>query len=199
MTMGVNARSLIGKLNDTVRGVLENSAGFALSRTHYDVEIEHFLMKLLDVGSGDLGCILRYFEIDRTKLTGELTRSLDGFKTGNGRNPSISQNVFKMITEAWTIGSIDFGSGQIRSGYTILALLTNDELARLIREVSRELQKVNADALKKDFDKITSASSEEAIDLGEGSAAGASAAGAPTGTPGLGGKTPNLDQYTVNL
>src|SRR5580693_4256964 len=106
MNMGVNARSLIGKLNDTVRGVLENAVGFALSQTHYDVEIEHFLMKLLDAGASDLECIVRYFEIDRTRLTKELSRSLDGFKRGNGRNPSISQNVYKMIIEAWTIGSI---------------------------------------------------------------------------------------------
>jgi type VI secretion system protein VasG len=109
--------------------------------------------------------------------------------------------VVKMMTEAWTLGSIDFGSGQIRSGYTILALVSNEELSRLVRETSRELQKVNADALKKDFDKITSTSNEDANALAEGAAAGAAAGGQP-GSPqagGLGGKTPNLDQYTVNL
>jgi len=46
--MGLNLRSLIAKLNDTARLALEASAGFCLSRTHYDVEIEHYLMKLLD-------------------------------------------------------------------------------------------------------------------------------------------------------
>ena len=67
-----------------------------------------------------------------------------------------------MLTEAWTLGSIDFGSGQIRSGYAILALVSNEELSRMVRDISKELQKINADALKKDFDKITSASSEDA-------------------------------------
>ena len=28
-----------------------------------------------------------------------------------------------MLTEAWTIGSIDYGAGQIRSGFAILALV----------------------------------------------------------------------------
>ena len=54
--MSVNLKSLIGKLNDTVRGTLEGAAGLCLSRTHYDVEIEHFLVKLLDSSGSDLAC-----------------------------------------------------------------------------------------------------------------------------------------------
>ena len=194
--MSVNLKSLIGKLNDTVRGALEGAAGLCLSRTHYDVEIEHFLVKLLDASSSDLGCILRHFEIDRTRFSGELARTLDKFKSGNARTPALSPTLIKMITEAWTIGSIDFGSAQVRSGYAILALVSNEELARVIRETSREIQKINADALKKDFGKITATSSEEAGSLAE-AAAGPATAGQPAG--GIGGKTPNLDQYTVNL
>jgi type VI secretion system protein VasG len=198
--MSVNLKSLIGKLNDTMRGALEGAAGLCLSRTHYDVEIEHFLMKLLDSSAGDLATILRYFEIDRNRLSGELTRSLDKLKSGNARTPALSPTLVKMLTEAWTLGTIDFGSGQIRSGYAILALVSNEELSRLVRDISKELQKVNADALKKDFDKITATSSEDANDLGESTAsAGGQAAGGAAPAAGLGGKTPNLDQYTVNL
>ena len=196
--MSVSLKSLIGKLNDTVRGALEGAAGLCLSRTHYDVEIEHFLTKLLDSSAGDLACILRYFEIDRTRLSGELARSLDKLKTGNARTPALSPSVVKMMTEAWTLGSIDFGSAQIRSGYAILALVSNEELRRIMRDFSRELQKINADALKKDFEKITSASTEDAKDLVEGSAS-APAPGGPAAGGGMGGKTPNLDQFTVNL
>ncbi len=195
--MSVNLKSLIGKLNDTVRGTLEGAAGLCLSRTHYDVEIEHFLVKLLDSSGSDLACILRHFEVDRTRLAGELARTLDKFKSGNARTPALSPTLIKMLTEAWTLGSIDFGSAQIRSGYAILALVSNEELARLLRETSKEMQKVNADALKKDFAKITATSSEEASSLSEAASSGA-AAGQPAG-PAIGGKTPNLDQYTVNL
>ncbi len=46
--MAVNLKSLIGKLNESTRNALEAAAGLCLSRTHYDVEIEHYLMKLLD-------------------------------------------------------------------------------------------------------------------------------------------------------
>src|SRR5687767_2039063 len=133
--MGVNMRSLIGKLNDPARRALENAAGFCLSRTHYDVEIEHYLMKLLDSSDNDFAAIARQFGVDKSRLAGELTRSLDKLKSGNGRPPQIGPYVWKMVTEAWTIGSIDYNAGQVRTGFTILALLGNEELARIVREV----------------------------------------------------------------
>ena len=200
MSMSVNLKSLIEKLNETTRGALQNAAGLCLSRTHYDVEVEHYLMKLLDSSSDDLASILRHFEVDRTRLAAELTRSLDKLKSGNARNPALSPTLVKMLTEAWTLGSIDFGSAQIRSGYAILALVSNEELSRMVRETSRELQKINADALKKDFNNITATSSEDADSLAAAAsgATGGASAGQPGG-PAIGGKTPNLDQYTVNL
>ena len=63
-----------------------------------------------------------------------------------------------------------------------------------MREVSKELQKIQADSLKKDFLAIV-ANSVESEEMA------AEEAAAPEGAkrPGAGGKTPNLDQYTVNL
>jgi type VI secretion system protein VasG len=190
--MGVNLRSLIGKLNDATRNAVEASAGLCLSRTHYDVEIEHYLMKLLDSSSGDFACILKQFGVDKARLAAELTRSLDKLKSGNARTPALSPSLLKMMTEAWTIGSIDYGAGQIRTGFTILALSVNEELARMVREVSKEFQKIQADSLRKDFQAIVALSSEEMTTA----AAEQAAEGAPRP---MGGKTPNLDQYTVNL
>ena len=191
--MPANVRSLIGKLNDTTRKSMEAAAGLCLSRTHYDIEVEHFLMKALDSSDGDLSPILRHFEVDKSRLTGELARSLDKLKTGNARTPALSPSLMKMLTEAWTIGSLDFGAAQIRTGFVVLALATNDELIRLMREISKEFQKIQGEALRKDFAAIVGGSQEEA--------AAARAVESAPGTaprPG-GGKTPNLDQYTVNL
>jgi type VI secretion system protein VasG len=191
--MAVNLRALIGKLNDTTRNALEAAAGLCLSRTHYDVEVEHYLMKLLDSSSGDLAAILKHFEVDKSRLAAELTRSLDKLKSGNARNPALSPTLRNMLSEAWTLGSIDYGAGQIRSGFTILALATGEDLSRMMRDVSREFQKINADSLRKDFQQIVATSDEEAA-----AAAPAAEAGGAAPRPG-GGKTPNLDQFTINL
>ena len=191
--MGLNLKSLIAKLNDPTRSALEGAAGLCLSRTNYDIEIEHFLTKLLDSSSGDFAAIIKHFEMDKSRLTTELSRSMDKLKSGNARTPAISPTVLKMLTTAWTVGSIDFNVGQVRTGFAILALVTDDELSRLINDVSKEFHKINADALRKDLMGIVAMSSETTTGA---MPAGPGGEGAPK--PG-GGKTPNLDQYTVDL
>src|SRR3984957_2847761 len=190
--MGLNLKALIGKLNEPARSALEGAAGLCLSRTNYDVEVEHYVTKLLESTSGDFAAIVKHFEIDKSRLSADLARSLDKLKSGNARTPAISPTVLKMLTTAWTIGSIDFNAWQVRTGFTILALVSDEELTRLINDVSREFQKINADALRKDLLGIVALSS------------GTTTAPATTGAPGeaakpVGGKTPNLDQYTVDL
>ena len=191
--MAVNLKSLIGKLNSQTRSALEGAAGLCLARTHYDVEIEHYLQKLLESEDSDLARIISHFEIDRSRLAKDLTRSLDSLKTGNARTPALSPSLLKMFTEAWTMASIDFGISQIRSGITILALVENAELARLVGDASKEFSRIQAATLRQEFASIVSGSKEEAEALSapSGAAPGAAAKGT--------GKTANLDQFTVDL
>ncbi len=193
--MGLNLKSLIAKLNDQTRSALEAAAGLCLSRTNYDIEVEHFLTKLLESSSGDFAAIIKHFEIDKSRLTSELARSMDKLKSGNARTPAISPTVLKMLTTAWTVGSIDFNAGSVRTGFVILALASDEDLARLMREISKEFQKINADALRKDLLGIVALSQET---TSSGAAIGAGA-GPGDGAKPVGGKTPNLDQYTVDL
>ncbi len=190
-----NLRSLIGKLNDTTRGALEGAAALCLSRTHYNVEVEHLLAKMLDAADSDFPRILKAFGVDKSRLATELANSLDRLRTGNARNPAFSPTLLRVFSEAWLAGSVDFNAGQIRTGFVVLALATDEDLARLMREVSREWQKIEPEKLKKEFGAIVHGSHEEI--------AAAAAAGAAPGLPGApraaGGKTPNLDQYTNDL
>jgi type VI secretion system protein VasG len=140
--MSVNLRSLIGKLNPATRGCVEAGAGLCLARTHYDVEIEHFLTKALDSTDGDLAQILKHFGVNRSRLADDLARGLDRLKSGNARTPSLSPSLVKMLTEAWTLGSIDLGAPQVRIGHCVLALVSDTELSRLALDVSRELEKI---------------------------------------------------------
>ena len=103
--MDVNLRSLIGKFNPTTRNATEAAAGLCLARTHYNVEIEHYLFKLLDTTDGDFALIARHAEIDKGRFATELTRALDRFKTGNGRTPTLSPDFVETMTQAWTPAS----------------------------------------------------------------------------------------------
>jgi len=192
--MGISLKSIVSKLNDTTRTALEGAAGLCLARTHYDVEIEHFVMKLLDSADSDFARIVKLFGVDKARLAGELSRALDKLKTGNARTPSFSPSLFTMLTEAWTLGSLEFNAAQVRTGFTILALVSHEDLARIVREIGKELQKIEPEALRKQMPAILADSLEYVAEP----AASSSAPGTP-GAPKPGGKTPNLDQFTVNL
>jgi type VI secretion system protein VasG len=190
--VGLNLKSLVSKLNDTSRGAMEAAAGLCLARTHYDVELEHYLLKLMDANNGDLPQILKRFEVDKSRLAAELVRSLDKLKTGNGRTPAFSSGIVKMLGEAWLAGSLEYGATLIRSGFTVLAMLSEESLARTVRDFSKELQKIEPDTLRRHFAAIVRGSAEDEAEKETPEMA----ATAPRKS---GGKTPNLDQYTIDL
>ncbi|MCH8042080.1 MAG: type VI secretion system ATPase TssH [Planctomycetes bacterium] len=192
----VDLKELVGKLGDTPRRGLEGAAGLCLSRTNYNVEIEHWLLKLLEATDTDVAAILRHFGVDSSRLTADLTRSIDRLKTGNARPPALSQNLVDLTKAAWLYASIDFESSTVRSGHLIYALVVDDSSARNASVDSDEFQKISPESLRSDFFDITSKS----IEAGEQAEAVSSAA-TPSGAPRPMGstKTPSLDQYTIDL
>src|SRR5690606_38999724 len=160
--MNVNLRSLIGKLNDETRNAVEAAAGLCLSRTHYDVEIEHYLIKLLDSSDSDLSFLLKHYGVNRSRLAADLAAGLDRLKSGNARTPALSPSLVKMLAEAWTLGSLEYGATRIRSGHTLLALVGNEELKRLSSGISAELERISPEDLRKNFATLVAESAEEA-------------------------------------
>ncbi len=188
-----NLKSLIGKLNGVCRNALESAAGLCLSQTHYEVDLEHFFIKLLEIPNTDFQKILRHFEINEARLASDLTRAMEGFKTGNARTPALSPRIPRMIQEAWLIASVDFQAPSIRSGHILLALLSNDEMARMLMASSETFKKISVETLSQHLNDLTSGSVEEK-DMGT--------ALQPAAVLGKGitpAGTKALDQYTINL
>ena len=198
--MNVNLKSLVARLNDTCRGALEGAAGLCLSRTNYDVEVEHLLVKLLESSDTDLHKILRHYELNASRLVKDITVAMDRLKTGNARTPSISPHIPALFQDAWLLASVEFGEAKVRSGHLLLAFLTNEQMARIAREVSKDFAKIKVDELKENFAALTSGSAESRAAEGftsqpmdaSGDATGGGAVGAP-------GKTKALDQVTIDL
>jgi len=189
-----NLKSLVEKLNDTTRRALEAAAGMCLSKTHHEVEVEHWLLKLLESTDNDLGPILQASGVDRSRLVSELSRTIDRLKTGNSRSPSLSLGVLDLMKDAWLVSSVELGEPKVRSGALLLTVLSGEGRYRNVRSASKELEAISPEALTKAFAKITENSSES----GEARAAAASQGGErPAG--GRGGKTDSLDQFTIDM
>jgi type VI secretion system protein VasG len=192
--MNVSLQSLIGKLDEQCRSSLEAAAGLCLTRTNYEVDLEHLLLKLLELPDSDFSAVLRRFEVDSSRLTRDLTRALDHLKTGNARLPALSPNIPRLIQNAWLIASVDYASARIRSGHLITALLNDGDLERLVRDASGEFGVISAETLKRDLPKITAGTAEDkAAPASSGSPV--AAGGQPSGVV----ETKTLDQFTVDL
>nr|WP_243430540.1 type VI secretion system ATPase TssH [Pseudomonas sp. 51_B] len=187
-------KSLFAKLNETSRTATESAAALCLSEHHYDVEVEHLLLQLLDNSDSDLAPILRHYDVVAERLQAQLVTALGTFKKGNNRTPALSPHITRMIEQAWLLASIEYGVAQVRSGHLLQALLDDAELRRVVIASAPELEKINADDLRVNLAALVEGSAES-----KQASALANPAATPASSAKPGGKTPALDQYTVNL
>ncbi len=186
-------RSLISKLDATCRGALEAAAGLCLSHTNYEVEPEHFIVKLLEMENTDLSRILRHFEINEGRLVADLTRAIEGFKRGNARTPALSPRIPRMIQDSWLVASVDYQASAVRSGHIVLALLSDAEMARMLIASSEMFKKISLETVEKNLTDLVAGSREDA----ETGGTPRSVAAGGEKPPAAGTKA--LDQFTVNL
>ncbi len=169
----VDLKALVSRLNRFCTRALEAAAGNCVSRTNYEVTVEHMLQALVEDPAADIQQILGKFSIDTGRVLKTLTRDLDQLKTGNSGRPVFSPTLTQWIQIGWVIGSIDHGQGEIRSGNLLEALL--DSPGRLaVGDYIDVLSEIPKTELKRNFAQIVSGSTETA----------AAAAKAATGAPG---------------
>ncbi|WP_322058021.1 type VI secretion system ATPase TssH [Paraburkholderia sp. J63] len=196
-------RTLITRLNTTCRLAAERAASSCLSRGHYEVDLEHLFLALLEEPASDLVCALRASRIDPHAVRADLERELQHFKTGNTRTPVFSPHLIALFEQAWLIASLDTQIGRIRSGHLLLALLSAPDLAQFAQRMSARLADVPAAELKHRFDELTEGSVEGVPrDAERNASQQASASGeaaAESGASSGPSKTPALDTYTTDL
>ncbi|MGE3809094.1 MAG: type VI secretion system ATPase TssH [Gemmataceae bacterium] len=191
----LNLKALVSKLNPTChRALVEGAIGLCMSRTNYNVEVEHFLFKLLEPANTDVQRILKHYDISANQVTRELTKTMDALKTGNARPPSFSPEIVKLLGEAWSLASVNYNSFKVRSGYILAALVSEQSLAGHVRQSSPELAKIPRDQLLNDVRTLISGSVEDEEEVA--AVAGDQSGGQPVRPDS---KTPSLDQFTQNL
>ncbi len=142
--INVDIKSLLLHLNSFCTGALESAAGLCVSRTHYEITVEHFIAKLLEDSRSDWPLIFGNAGLEIGRVQKELESTLEEFKTGNGAKPVFSPLLLDLIQDAWMVASIDLGEKKIRSGAILMAFLARPALyasgryMELIKSISRE-------------------------------------------------------------
>lgn len=189
----LDLKSLVNKLNNTTRNALEGAAGICLSRGHYNVEVEHWWVKLLEVDDTDAQAILEKFELSPDTLSRAFNRELDQLKNGSTRPPALSPNVVELAKQAWVLASVEYAHSQVTSAHLLAALLLDDSLRRSAVASCPALESLAPESVRELVKALvgTTAESREqppehGVDEFPSTTAQAS-------------NTPCLDKYTVNL
>jgi type VI secretion system protein VasG len=169
----VDLRSLVSHLNGYCTKSLEWAAGACLSRTNYEVTVEHFLAGLMEDQRADLNLILRANEIDPGQLRREIDHAIESFKTGNAAKPVFSPLLLELVQDAWLISSVNLLEKRIRSGGILLAFLARDGFFATgpytdrMRNLNRDLIVQSFGAMTKDSVEATAAAPGAAAEPAE--------------------------------
>jgi type VI secretion system protein VasG len=195
--MALSREGLVAKLNATCRGGLEEAAQLCFSRTHYEIDLEHYLLKLTEMPDADVAAIYRHFEIDFSRVLRDLTRSLDRMRSGNSRTPVISPRITRLLSEAWSMGSVEYNASQVRSAFLLAALLTSETLSQFVTHSCPELKRISVEALRGDLLSICENSVEDVAGFIKKEQGAAGKPEVPAAGPSS--AKSSLDQFTINL
>ncbi|EKT57250.1 type VI secretion system ATPase TssH [Providencia burhodogranariea] len=139
---------LLRRLNPYCASALEAAASLCQTRAHAEVTIEHWLLKILELGESDITVLARRYEWDMSALWQSLLTQIDNLPRSIHSRPQLSKPLLTVIQQAWVIASLDEDIDQIRSVHLLSAmvknpnLVPNDDLWPLMTLSATQLQRL---------------------------------------------------------
>lgn len=124
-----NPAILLRRLNPYCARALESAASLCQTRAHAEILPEHWLLKLLEQGEGDLTVLARRYEWDMDSIWQDLLGWLDKQPRSVRHRPQLSDDIQTLMQQAWLLASLN-EEGQIRSIHLLMALVEKPKLAR---------------------------------------------------------------------
>ena len=130
---------VVGRLEPGLRRSLERAVGLAVAREHGTVEVEHWLLALIEEAES-FGALLRSAGGPPESVRAELSAALDRMRRGAAAAPSLSRGTLGWIEEAWLTASLRFGRDAVAPVDLALALTSSTALRAALREAAPSLR-----------------------------------------------------------
>ncbi|PKH24692.1 type VI secretion system ATPase TssH [Enterobacterales bacterium CwR94] len=121
---------LLRRLHPFCARALEAAASLCQTRAHADITPEHWLLKLLEQGEGDITVLARRYEWDMDSLWQDLLTFLERQPRSLSARPQLSQSLESLLKQAWLCASLEDGTPQIRSHHLLQAMTEQPSLVR---------------------------------------------------------------------
>ncbi|GFZ98872.1 type VI secretion system ATPase TssH [Dyella caseinilytica] len=124
-----DATHLLRKLNPHMTAALEAAVNFCQARMQGEVALEHWLLKLIEHGDGDVPIVLHHYRIDIDAVWEALLAAIDRFPRDLRGKPALSRALADALQDAWLLASRD-ESPSIRSAHLMAALVESPHWLR---------------------------------------------------------------------
>ena len=179
----VSISKLIAYLDSNLKNALEYAAADAMKSQVGAIEIEHWLMSLLQGRDPKLQQFLESQKVNIAGFVQELEQKLSKLEKVHSGQPTISPELIETVKSAWLVASVEFSHGSVAGLHLLLSILQPDPLAFNSKEFNA-LKNVSIESLKAHIKTLS-------VPVKSGNTGGSSApASVVTGA---------LDKFTVNL
>ncbi|WP_082478720.1 type VI secretion system ATPase TssH [Methylobacterium sp. Leaf102] len=130
---------VVARLDPPLRQALEKAVGLAVAREHGAVEVEHWLLALVD-GCRPFTDLLSELDCRTASVSNEVAHALDRMRRSGGGAPSLSQATIGWIEEAWLTASLRYGRDTVTAADLVSALTTSTALRATVRDIAPSLR-----------------------------------------------------------
>lgn len=126
--MTTHSAHLLRRLNPYCAQALAGAATLCQTRAHAEITVEHWLLKLLEQGEGDITVIARRYEWDMDSLWQGLLAHLETLPRTVQGKPQLSAPLQQLIKSAWLDASLQENAEAVRSTHLLAALIATPSL-----------------------------------------------------------------------
>ncbi|WP_145517743.1 type VI secretion system ATPase TssH [Yersinia mollaretii] len=156
--MTTHSAHLLRRLNPYCAQALAGAATLCQTRAHAEITVEHWLLKLLEQGEGDITVIARRYEWDMDNLWQGLLAHLETLPRTVQGKPQLSAALQQLIKSAWLDASLQEDANAVRSVHLLAALINTPSL--LAAEAAWPLLSLSATQLQRLLPLLDSQSDE---------------------------------------
>ncbi|HJZ72101.1 MAG TPA: type VI secretion system ATPase TssH [Vicinamibacterales bacterium] len=195
----ISRTALFGKLNSLAYKAIEGATVFCKLRGNPYVELVHWIQQILQTQDTDLHRIVRYFELDASRLAKDVTEALDRLPRGATSISDLSAHVENAVERGWVYATLMYGESRVRTGHLVVGMIKTPSLRNALMAISKQFDKIKPDTLTDDLAKIVSGSPEDRLGVTDGSSMAAPGEASDAMAPAQMGKQEALKRFATNL
>ncbi|MFP4901484.1 Clp protease N-terminal domain-containing protein, partial [Paraburkholderia sp. BR14261] len=123
---------LLRRLSPHCTTALEAAASLCQTRLADEITVEHWLLKLLEAGDGDISAIMDHYDVDVDAIWSALLGAIEHTPRNLRGRPSLSPQLAAVLQDAWShaLSLADAHETEIRSGHILQAIVEAPHVLR---------------------------------------------------------------------